>query len=480
MSLFVTDYSRYSNAWLKKAFIVSLFSLTFSTASIASPEDDTPHPPKTTQENDTSIDLAEEIDFEEIYRPRPTNTLWEYNPNVSPEFYKDPYQVSLFNGQNGEDGERLWSQTKGVFAYGFGVIGVLAVMPSSVTNWESGEIFGKWGDNVTSGPVWDRDDWYLNVVGHAYFGGVYYQIARKSGYRQWDSFLYSVMGSTFYWEYGIEAFAEIPSIQDIVLTPVLGWVYGEWAYQTEQDILRDNGEVWGSETLGSVSLFFLDPIDFMSVGVNNLFGHEIFVAGTGYIDVKEVPLGLNGDTEDLVQMGVTYRFGSGKKKSSKMAYRPHYSAKDPVDTSIVGISYGYGYVQLDEYWNMADSDYFETTLGLYFSKEFSARLSYAKGYTDDSESGERVRYENYNVNAQYYFNTDSSFRPFVSAGFGETMRDKDRDQKTFNTLVGAGVHFQITKNIAFQTDTNYHYSTSKKIAENNVTARFIYRFNSGE
>ena len=33
-----------------------------------------------------------------------------------------------------------------------------------------------------------------------------------------------------------EAFAEVPSMQDLVITPVLGWAYGEWAYQKEMEI----------------------------------------------------------------------------------------------------------------------------------------------------------------------------------------------------------------------------------------------------
>ncbi len=51
-------------------------------------------------------------------------------------FYDSPYRISLFDPQNGEDSERLWSQTKSIFAYGVGVAGVLALMPESITNWE--------------------------------------------------------------------------------------------------------------------------------------------------------------------------------------------------------------------------------------------------------------------------------------------------------------------------------------------------------
>ncbi|GAL18175.1 ubiquitin-protein ligase [Vibrio maritimus] len=163
------------------------------------------------------------------YRSISTNSSFEelrQDDSISQtNFYDSPYRVSLFNPQNGEDSERLWSQTKSIFAYGVGVAGVLALMPESITNWEKDDIklMNKWWDNVRSGPVWDRDDHVINYIGHPYFGGVYYQAARKSGYRQWDAFMYSTLMSTFYWEYGIEAFAEVPSIQDLVVTPTLGW-----------------------------------------------------------------------------------------------------------------------------------------------------------------------------------------------------------------------------------------------------------------
>lgn len=143
------------------------------------------------------------------YRSISTNSSFEelrQDDSISQaNFYDSPYRVSLFNPQNGEDSERLWSQTKSIFAYGVGVAGVLALMPESITNWEKDDIklMNKWWDNVRSGPVWDRDDHVINYIGHPYFGGVYYQAARKSGYRQWDAFMYSTLMSTFYWEYGI-------------------------------------------------------------------------------------------------------------------------------------------------------------------------------------------------------------------------------------------------------------------------------------
>ncbi len=127
--------------------------------------------------------------LDEIYREMVTNTRWE-NLTPAEDFYQSPYQISIFSPENGEDGARLWSQTSSIFAYGFGIIGIIALLPEDVSNWDKDDgIFNKWSDNVKDGPVWDRDTGMLNFVGHPYFGGVYYQVGRKSGYPKWDAFM---------------------------------------------------------------------------------------------------------------------------------------------------------------------------------------------------------------------------------------------------------------------------------------------------
>ncbi len=186
-------------------------------------------------------------------------------------FDEDPWAVTLFDENPVENQARLWSQTKLMFGLGVGVLGALAVLPESFTNWEKSEMkqfHKKWWDNVTSGPVMDKDDFFLNYVTHPYFGGVYYMVARESGYNQWNSFVYSFLMSTFYWEYGIEAIAEVPSWQDIIVTPVGGWLYGEWAFKQKRMIVDDNGLLWGSSGLGSTALFFLDPVDSIDQWIN--------------------------------------------------------------------------------------------------------------------------------------------------------------------------------------------------------------------
>lgn len=210
--------------------------------------------------------------------------------DVAQEHSLSDYKITLWNPQNGEDKERLWSQTKLAFGLGFGVAGFIALLPEDISNWEKGEerILEKWWDNVRDGPVWDEDVWYINYIGHPYFGGVYYQVARKSGYSQWDSFAYSALMSTFYWEYGLEAFAEVPSIQDLIVTPVGGWIYGEWAHHKEKEIIANGGRAMGSTFWGSTALFFLDPVDNIGNSINGWMGKKVIK--TGSIMVTQRPM----------------------------------------------------------------------------------------------------------------------------------------------------------------------------------------------
>ena len=151
--------------------------------------------------------------------------------------------------------------------------GVLWVMPESVTNWDKEEmkekgLAWKWKENVKAGPVWDEDDWVLNWITHPYSGGVYYMTSRSAGFTPLESFGYSVIMSTFFWEYGIEAFAEVPSIQDLIITPVVGSVVGEGFFLAKKSILRHDKKVLNSRFLGITTLFLIDPFNTILDGFN--------------------------------------------------------------------------------------------------------------------------------------------------------------------------------------------------------------------
>ncbi|NQZ91390.1 MAG: DUF3943 domain-containing protein [Moritella sp.] len=411
-----------------------------------------------------------------------SNTSWE-DKALSDDAYADPYQISLFSTPHGEDGERLWSQTKSVAWYGIGVAGFLALLPTDITNWETSDerLIEKWWDNVRQGPVWDRDAWYINYIGHPYFGGVYYQSARKSGYRQWDAFIYSALMSTFYWEYGIEAFAEVPALQDLVVTPVLGWVYGEWAFNQEREIILGGGTVWGSAALGDTALFFLDPVDSIGRGINQLVGKQVVIAGTGYVGIKEVSL-PNGSSETQVKINLRYAMGNGKGNSTKARSDMYNSAgiEDPVDFGIVGFSVGSVYLNLDESWGLENGWAPTFSLGLYFTPQFSSRLSYSRGEMKEKTSAERVVYENYSVDLQYYFNADNDFRPYISAGLGEALKDQDRDIKTAQVNAGFGVYYKLDRNWALQLSWHHYYGTKFSANDDLASGQLIYRFGAGE
>ena len=155
-------------------------------------------------------------------------------PPVDREFRRLGYNTSIYIGTT-------------VIAFG-----ILWAMPESVSNWDKEEIkekgfLWKWKQNVKAGPVLDQDDWILNYVTHPYSGAVYYMTARSSGFNIFESFMYSTFMSTFFWEYGIEAFAEIPSKQDLVITPVLGSIVGEGFFYAKKSILKHDRRVLKSK-----------------------------------------------------------------------------------------------------------------------------------------------------------------------------------------------------------------------------------------
>lgn len=168
--------------------------------------------------------------------------------------------------------------------------GVLWSMPESVTNWNKAEmkekgILWKWKENVKAGPVWDNDDWVLNWITHPYCGGIYYMTARSSGFTPLESFGYSAIMSTFFWEYGIEAFAEVPSIQDLIITPVVGSMVGEGFFYAKKTILRHDHKILKSKFLGYTALVLMDPFNTILDG----FGYQSKVK----TQMNVTPVGMN-------------------------------------------------------------------------------------------------------------------------------------------------------------------------------------------
>lgn len=137
----------------------------------------------------------------------------------------------------------------------------LYIMPESVTNWDRSRFgFKMWLQDVQIGPVIDADNFWLNGVAHPYFGAVYYMQPRVAGYSWAESALFSFITSSIFWEYGIEAFVEIPSWQDLIYTPAIGSIFGEIFYQSTKYIQSNGNRLFGSKILGLIVVGLMDPI----------------------------------------------------------------------------------------------------------------------------------------------------------------------------------------------------------------------------
>lgn len=192
------------------------------------------------------------------------------------------------------DYRKLGYNTAIVFGTTIVAYGVLWSLPESFTKWDKEEmrkngIGTKWKENVKAGPVIDEDNFFLNYVMHPYFGGIYYMTARSNGFNIFESFTYSAIMSTFFWEYGVESFAEVPSVQDLIVTPVLGSVVGEGFFYAKKTILKNNSKILNSRFLGKTSLFLIDPLNTILDG----FGYKQKVK----TQLNIAPVGFNPYTK---------------------------------------------------------------------------------------------------------------------------------------------------------------------------------------
>ncbi len=174
----------------------------------------------------------------------------------------------------------LLNDTRNLSYLMVGAVGLIWLMPESISKWDKNDVtsrgfFQKYKDNVTNGPVIDKDDWAINYIGHPISGAAYYMIARNNGYTKMQSFGYSALMSTFFWEYGVEAFAEKPSIQDLLSTPIIGSLMGEVFYNWSEKIKSGDDRILGSKKLGKVVLYVLNPAQELSKSINQVLGHRV-------------------------------------------------------------------------------------------------------------------------------------------------------------------------------------------------------------
>lgn len=187
----------------------------------------------------------------------------ELTCNRRKNIYELPYS---FSGRC-YDWHRIWLNTATLGGAFVGTLLVLECLPEDATSWNRAELqdvplFKRWYNHVIKkGPEWDHDKFYFNYILHPYAGAVYYMTTRSCGFNAWQSLLYCSIISNIGWEFGIEAFMERPSIQDMLITPLIGSAIGEGFYHIKRHIVKHEYTLAGSKILGNIVVFMIDPVN---------------------------------------------------------------------------------------------------------------------------------------------------------------------------------------------------------------------------
>ncbi|RZL90904.1 MAG: DUF3943 domain-containing protein [Variovorax sp.] len=172
------------------------------------------------------------------------------------------------------DWEGLRRDTWYFVGYQAATVAVLYALPEETTHFDRDDAsYGKWRDNVTH-PVWDRDSHFVNYVLHPYWGAAYYIRARERGLDRWQSLGYSVLLSTIY-EFGAEALFEPVSYQDLIITPVAGWLLGEYVFSPIREAIKAKPD---PDTMDKVLLALTDPLGALNGLTDRIFGVETKVS----------------------------------------------------------------------------------------------------------------------------------------------------------------------------------------------------------
>lgn len=188
-----------------------------------------------------------------------TNQLFDYDADLN-----------LTSSANKKTLSDLFIESEYLVFVAASVVGGLYFVPEDISGWKDGSrdidygaLTGRYWDNVTNGPVLDNDNPFINYLGHPYVGAIYYVRARHEHYSGPTALFYSFCMSTFVFEYGVEAFFEKPSYQDLITTPVFGAILGEVALSLERHIKQNKGKLFQSTFLGATATFMMDPLEYI-------------------------------------------------------------------------------------------------------------------------------------------------------------------------------------------------------------------------
>jgi len=220
--------------------------------------------------------------FYDIHHHTTNDNPYAYDINMSKENHfqlsLNAYEQESINTLNPKY-ERLVKELAYLQVFAIGTIGVIASLPEGVSNWSQEdkqfadvqELLNKHSDNIRKGPALDNDSWAINYVGHSVAGSYFYVWGRQSGLSWQESAMLTALMSTFFWEYGWEAFAETPSTQDLIITPLLGSLLGEGTNYLYNRIMDNSGKIYNSSLLGHIGKVILNPIGEVNAYLDSAF-----------------------------------------------------------------------------------------------------------------------------------------------------------------------------------------------------------------
>ena len=189
--------------------------------------------------------------------------MWELRGNLgSKTNFQAVSKVKYLIGNNPQDsisGYRPWRNehakfgTKAlrgslfIFGFEFCSSTLLYFSPELISKWDKSELtlencLNNFKRAYSEPPIVDKDLWIVNYIGHPYQGAYFYNAVRSQNASILQSSLFC-FGHSMLWEYFTEAFFEQPSIQDIIVTPITGIVFGELAHRAIVRMSK-NGYTW--------------------------------------------------------------------------------------------------------------------------------------------------------------------------------------------------------------------------------------------
>lgn len=94
-------------------------------------------------------------------------------------------------------------------------------------------------DNISGKYVFDTSLFITNFIGHPYHGALYTMAARSNGLSYYMTIPYNFAGS-YMWEIGAEA--ELPSINDLIVTPLSGVMVGEMLFRISESFYHSGNK----------------------------------------------------------------------------------------------------------------------------------------------------------------------------------------------------------------------------------------------